>query len=184
MNKENIAIELVLNKIRELKNELLYEGHISTSFCNCSRENQCELYKIPCRVADKLCMHYDIGELLGEIDNLKPNIYKKECAIEKIDKATHMYIDEMANIMCDNMKAIGHESTEYLKDDNAIKPSHYKSGEFDVIAFCQKHNLSFDVGNVIKYVTRAGKKKDNSELQDLNKAMEYLKRRIEFVKGE
>lgn len=84
----------------------------------------------------------------------------------------------------DNMKARGHESTEYLKDNDVIKPSHYKAGEFDVIAFCQKHNLSFDVGNVIKYVTRAGKKKDNSELQDLNKAMEYLKRRIEFVKGD
>lgn len=75
-------------------------------------------------------------------------------------------------------------SKECLKDDNVIKPSHYKAGEFDVIAFCQKHNLNFDVGNVIKYVTRAGKKKDNSELQDLNKAMEYLKRRIEFVKGD
>lgn len=73
---------------------------------------------------------------------------------------------------------------EKLVNEDAIKPSHYKAGEFDVIAFCQKHDLSFDVGNVIKYVTRAGKKKDNSELQDLNKAMEYLKRRIEFVKGD
>ena len=45
-------------------------------------------------------------------------------------------------------------------------------------------NVIFDLGNVIKYVTRAGKKENNSELQDLNKAMEYLKRRIEFIKGE
>ena len=66
-------------------------------------------------------------------------------------------------------------------DNNAIKPSHYKAGEFDVIAFCQLHNINFDLGNVIKYVTRAGKKENNSELQDLNKAMEYLKRRIEFI---
>ena len=70
------------------------------------------------------------------------------------------------------------------KEENAIKPSHYKAGEFDVIAFCQFHNINFDLGNVIKYVTRAGKKENNSELQDLNKAMEYLKRRIEFIKGE
>ena len=69
------------------------------------------------------------------------------------------------------------------KEKNAIKPSHYKAGEFDVIAFCQLHNINFDLGNVIKYVTRAGKKENNSELQDLNKAMEYLKRRIEFIKG-
>ena len=70
------------------------------------------------------------------------------------------------------------------KEENAIKPSHYKAGEFDVIAFCQLHNINFDLGNVIKYVTRAGKKENNSELQDLNKAMEYLKRRIEFIKEE
>ena len=70
------------------------------------------------------------------------------------------------------------------KEENAIKPSHYKAGGFDVIAFCQLHNINFDLGNVIKYVTRAGKKENNSELQDLNKAMEYLKRRIEFIKGE
>lgn len=70
------------------------------------------------------------------------------------------------------------------KEENVIKPTHYKAGEFDVIAFCQLHNINFDLGNVIKYVTRAGKKENNSELQDLNKAMEYLKRRIEFIKGE
>ena len=38
-------------------------------------------------------------------------------------------------------------------DNDAIKPSHYKAGEFDVIAFCQLHNINFDLGNVIKYVT-------------------------------
>lgn len=92
--------------------------------------------------------------------------------------------EELAERICRTMKSIGNESTEYLKNDDVIKPNHYKAGEFDVIAFCQKHDLSFDVGNVIKYVTRAGKKKDNSELQDLNKAMEYLRRRIKFIKGE
>lgn len=123
-----------------------------------------------------LCEHFKSGTIC------KLGYIKKEN--EKCIGYKNMYIGEMANIMCDNMKSIGHESTEYLKDDDVIKPSHYKAGEFDVIAFCQKHNLSFDIGNVIKYVTRAGKKKDNSELQDLNKAMEYLKRRIEFVKGD
>lgn len=78
------------------------------------------------------------------------------------------------------------EISGYETVDNVIKPSHYKSGKFDVIAFCQEHDLNFDVGNVIKYCTRAGKKEGNSELQDLNKAMEFLRRRIEFVesKGE
>ena len=79
---------------------------------------------------------------------------------------------------------LDYKSVDSAKEVNVIKPSHYKAGEFDVIAFCQLHNINFDLGNVIKYVTRAGKKENNSELQDLNKAMEYLKRRIEFIKGE
>lgn len=80
-------------------------------------------------------------------------------------------------------KIVKEDFNTKIKSDT-IKPSHYKAGSFDVIAFCQYHNLSFDVGNVIKYVTRAGKKEGNSELQDLTKAMEFLQRRIKFVKGE
>ena len=141
-----------------------------------------------------LCEHFKSGTIckLGYIQKDNENCigYKKmkPIKIEKIDKAKHIFIDEMASMVCENMRDIGHEPTEYLPygqiEEDVIKPSHYKAGDFDVIAFCQKHDLNFDVGNVIKYVTRAGKKKDNSELQDLNKAMEYLRRRIEFVKGE
>ena len=69
-------------------------------------------------------------------------------------------------------------------DNKVIKPSHYKAGEFDVIKFCQVHNIGFELGNVIKYSTRAGKKENNSELQDLLKAREFLNRRIKYLKGE
>ena len=69
-------------------------------------------------------------------------------------------------------------------DNTVIKPSHYKAGEFDVISFCQIHDINFELGNVIKYVTRAGKKENNSELQDLFKAREFLNRRIKYLKGE
>ena len=69
-------------------------------------------------------------------------------------------------------------------DNTVIKPSHYKAGEFDVIKFCQIHNIGFELGNVIKYSTRAGKKENNSELQDLLKAREFLNRRIKYLRGE
>lgn len=61
-----------------------------------------------------------------------------------------------------------------------IEPDHYKTNlpddSGDVIDFCQLYNLSFTRGNVIKYVTRAGKK--DNELVDLKKALEYLNREI------
>ena len=110
----------------------------------------------------------------------------------KCNYCKHSYVNMLTeDIDCSNIdicidnnlfEAINEKIEEELA--LVIKPSHYKAGEFDVIAFCQLHNINFDLGNVIKYVTRAGKKENNSELQDLNKAMEYLKRRVEFIKGE
>lgn len=67
---------------------------------------------------------------------------------------------------------------------SVIKPDHYKAGEQDVIAFCQHHGVNFSRGNVIKYVTRAGKKDPAKELEDLEKAKEYLEREIQKVKAD
>ena len=65
--------------------------------------------------------------------------------------------------------------------DKTYKPDYYKSGDMDVIAFCQYHNLDFSTGNCIKYLVRVGKKENNSKLQDLKKAKEYLERLIEYA---
>ena len=81
-------------------------------------------------------------------------------------------------------EVIEHKNKAMQVDNKVIKPSHYKAGEFDVISFCQIHDINFELGNVIKYVTRAGKKENNSELQDLFKAREFLNRRIKYLKGE
>ncbi len=62
------------------------------------------------------------------------------------------------------------------------QPSHYASrNTLDVIDFCHQYDISFSRGNVIKYLTRAGRK--DNELEDLNKALEYLTREIEHVKN-
>ncbi len=61
---------------------------------------------------------------------------------------------------------------------NAI---HYEAtGDYDVIDFCQHYKLSFNRGNVIKYIARAGKKDD--ELQDLYKAKDYIEREIAYIR--
>ena len=75
-----------------------------------------------------------------------------------------------------------HKNKAMQVDNKAIKPNHYKAGEFDVIAFCQLHNINFDLGNVIKYVTRAGYK--DNQLEDLKKAMWYLQREIDRIENK
>ena len=66
------------------------------------------------------------------------------------------------------------------KEDNIdkTKPTYYGTG-FDVIDFCQKNNLDFMQGNVIKYVTRY---KEKNGVEDLEKAKEYIDRIIKFEK--
>ena len=55
-----------------------------------------------------------------------------------------------------------------------INPTYYGTG-LDVIDFCQKNNLDFMQGNVIKYVTRY---KEKNGKEDLLKAREYIDRMI------
>ena len=59
-----------------------------------------------------------------------------------------------------------------------IKPEYYndtKITPFDVI---DDWELNFYLGNAIKYIKRAGKKADNSKLQDLKKVREYIEHEI------
>ena len=61
-------------------------------------------------------------------------------------------------------------------------PPHYKAGGIEVIDFIEAKDLNFRLANVVKYVSRAGKK-DSDPVQDLEKAAWYLKREIDARKG-
>jgi hypothetical protein len=65
--------------------------------------------------------------------------------------------------------------------EHVVKPDHYQGkGGLQAIDVIEAFGLGFSLGNVIKYVLRAGKKEDR--LLDLEKAMEYLKYEIENTK--
>lgn len=69
-------------------------------------------------------------------------------------------------------------------------PTYYNSGKIEVIDFIEDQNLGFHLGNVVKYIARAGKKKSGlmtdreKTLQDLKKAAWYLNRYIELQTKE
>ena len=65
-----------------------------------------------------------------------------------------------------------------------IKPTYYKKNGIDVIALTQIFKLNFEIGNVLKYCIRAGNKDPEKEIEDLEKAQEYLSRRIEHLKKD
>lgn len=68
---------------------------------------------------------------------------------------------------------------EYVRD-----PIHYAQFKYEPWDVIKDWGLDFDLGSVVKYVSRAGKKPDNSKEQDLRKAMEFLKHAIDNLPKE
>lgn len=60
-------------------------------------------------------------------------------------------------------------------------PAHYGGAEnpYEAIKVIEAWDLNFNLGNVVKYICRAGKKDKNTLLGDLEKAREYLDFEIE-----
>ena len=70
--------------------------------------------------------------------------------------------------------------------NNPIQPKHYGGAEnlYEAIKVIRAWNLNFELGNVLKYISRAGKKEGNSTLQDLKKAKWYLDSEIEKLENK
>ena len=70
----------------------------------------------------------------------------------------------------------------YDKLQSSSTPSYYQ-GTTQPIDLINAQNLNFNLGNVVKYVCRAGKKKGENVLSDLEKAKNYINYEIERVKN-
>lgn len=74
---------------------------------------------------------------------------------------------------------------------SAIRPNYYSENrKYEPIKVIQDWELSFALGNVVKYVSRAGRKKSTAltdlekRIQDLEKAKQYLDFEIEYIEEE
>lgn len=67
--------------------------------------------------------------------------------------------------------------------DSVHKPSHYTEGrEYEPRKVIMDWGLNYYLGNVLKYISRAGRKKD--AVEDLKKAKQYLEWEIERMEGK
>lgn len=93
---------------------------------------------------------------------------------------TAPYLDEQNSDKINNSR----------QDDMVNHPPHYTDGGIEVIDFIKAKNLDFCLGNAIKYISRAGKKNDAvltdkaKTIQDLEKAIWYCKKEIEWLRSE
>ena len=69
--------------------------------------------------------------------------------------------------------------------NDSTRPSHYGGAgtTYEVFNVLEAWGIDKDfyLGNVIKYVARAGKKNKSTEKEDLKKALVYLQRRIDSL---
>jgi hypothetical protein len=64
--------------------------------------------------------------------------------------------------------------------DLVNQPPHYTTGGIETIDFIEAKKLNYNLGNVVKYLTRADHK--GNKLEDLQKAQWYLTREISLIK--
>ena len=57
-------------------------------------------------------------------------------------------------------------------------PAHYTRGSIEVWDFIRDQQLSYHLGNAIKYICRAGFKSPDTKVEDLKKAIHYLENEL------
>ena len=98
--------------------------------------------------------------------------------IKNIDKCIDMCIDDECIDYLETIK----KNMRIQGATNMNKtPQHYQ-GTIQPIDLINAQNLNFNLGNVVKYVCRAGKKQGENVLSDLDKAQNYINYEIERIK--
>ena len=125
-------------------------------------------------LADKLgktlrtVQKYESGEILPSINN-----------VYEIAEALEVFSNDIIGGVAKgfNFFDVDIEGKKEMIDH----PSHYNQG-IEAIDYIESHKMNFNIGNVIKYVTRA--KHKGTELEDLKKSLWYLQREIDRLEKE
>lgn len=127
-------------------------------------------------LADKLgktlrtVQKYENGEILPSINN-----------VYEIAKALEVFSNDIIGGAAKGFNFFDVDIEE--KKEMIDHPSHYNQGKFEAIDVIEDWKLNFNLGNTVKYISRAGYKDDI--IQDLKKSLWYLNREIERLeKGE
>lgn len=71
-------------------------------------------------------------------------------------------------------------------NDFVDHPPHYggEDNPYEAIKVIDNWGLGFSLGNAIKYISRAGKKHVDKEIEDLEKAVWYINHHIKNLKNK
>lgn len=140
-------------------------------------DGEATLYKIKDITPEEI----EAAQYINKIHNEKVNVIEEYLIVEGrspiLSKA--MYYFKFRDIgYCFETDLIKNEP----ENDPVNNPAHYTYGKIEVIEYILDKGLDFCLGNVIKYVSRAGHK--NNALEDLQKAAKYLEFKINDLKNQ
>ena len=108
------------------------------------------------------------------------------------DARVVIWCDSKDYVICPQPGASPEEALRRLRafpkvgasDDPVQHPVHYTTGKIECIEYIEDKELGYHLGNAVKYITRAGKKDPAKTIEDLEKAVWYIQRKIELLKKE
>lgn len=115
-------------------------------------------------------MSNDFIKMCSNCNNYKSNY----CKLTGFSKTLYDVCENWEKAILQNLKT----------NDPVNHPLHYTDTKIEVIDYIEDKGLNFNLGNVVKYVSRAGKKDKNKTIEDLKKGAWYLDREIKRLKGE
>lgn len=116
--------------------------------------------------------HIDVDECMKPaVPDVSPGTY------ETVGKITSVIETENGLSVHGYMNNRLSEMLQAEKDD-PVNPSHYKSHPSGVECIEVARHMTFNCGNVVKYLWRAGLKEGQPDIQDLKKALWYLQDEI------
>ena len=115
---------------------------------------------------------------------LGEKIGKSDMTVRKYESAYIMPSDSCLDDIC---KALEISRGDILLNEKDKKemvnhPSHYNMGKYEAIDVIEDWNLNFNLGNAVKYISRAGHKDDI--VQDLKKSLWYIEREIQRLENK
>ena len=146
------------------------------------------MYKVKAKTKAKVKKPRKVTKKLGRPRKVKEDwkqlgLFNSNIPMVK-DTVTKISPNRMAQLSYEAGKAAYEEKLkarmEGDRGDAVNNPAHYKVGGIETIDFIEAKKLNYNIGNVVKYLTRADHK--GNKLEDLRKAQWYLTREINSLK--
>lgn len=170
--KSEMQIEAEKTCIPKCKGPLNYNACV----CLNAKAVDCPSFPKNCPEICRQCIAKHKGKISVELIKDAADIMAD---IAEAEKCIQEYTYDSGGAPCNcNVKSAMH-------NDPVNHPSHYTTGGIEVLAAIEAWELPYHLGNVVKYMVRAGKKNPDKEFEDLKKAQYYLNRYIKnFGDGE